>query len=205
MLPNARAFATIPHSPWNPVGLTTNSRFRTKFERGTYERIPDLSAQGFSIEGRVNQNDQISSKEDEAAQCWQTRHRTGQADTPAPYGAEDLAGGARRQAGRQLPAGPEVREGREPRRRCSSSADRDRARRARHVLLRRRRQGARSRKPPLPRQRLQPPALARLQQDQKPDGAASAGVPDGVDRRERGLSGPRAVPAHHQSIAVVIS
>ena len=29
--------------------------------------------------------------------------------------------------------------------------------------------------------------LARLQQDQGPDGAASAGVPDGVDRRERGL------------------
>ena len=51
-----------------------------------------------------------------------------------------------------------------------------------------RRQGARSRKPPLPRQRLQPPAAARLQQDQGPDGATSAGVPDGVDRRERGLS-----------------
>ena len=33
--------------------------------------------------------------------------------------------------------------------------------------------------------------LARLQQDQGPDGAASAGVPDGVDRRERGLRGPR--------------
>ena len=69
------------------------------------------------------------------------------------------------------------------------------ARRARHVLLRRRRQGARSRKPPLPRQRLQPPAAARLQQDQGPDGAASAGVPDGVDRRERGLSGPRLISA----------
>ena len=35
--------------------------------------------------------------------------------------------------------------------------------------------------------------FARLQQDQGPDGAASAGVPDGVDRRERGLSGPRLI------------
>ena len=66
--------ATIPHSPWNPVGLTNQLTFQTKFERGKYERIPDLSAQGFPIEGRVNQNEQISSKEDEAAQCRQTRH-----------------------------------------------------------------------------------------------------------------------------------
>ena len=37
--------------------------------------------------------------------------------------------------------------------------------------------------------------LARLQQDQGPDGAASAGVPDGVDRRERGLSDLRRISA----------
>ena len=40
----------------------------------------------------------------------------------------------------------------------------------------------------VPRQRIQPPAAAGLQQDQGPDRSASAGVLDGIDRRERRLS-----------------
>jgi transcriptional regulator with XRE-family HTH domain len=41
--------------------------------------------------------------------------------------------------------------------------------------------------PALPGQRVQPEAAARLQQDQGPDRTASAGVLDGIDRRQRGL------------------
>src|SRR5882757_6928510 len=44
-----------------------------------------------------------------------------------------------------------------------------------------------SRKPVVPRQRIQPPVAASLQQDQGPDRAAAAGVLDGIDRR-RGLA-----------------
>src|SRR6516225_1221300 len=50
---------------------------------------------------------------------------------------------------------------------------------ARDVLLRRRQQGARSRKPAVPRQRVQSEIAARLQQDQGSDRATSAGLLDG--------------------------
>ncbi|MFK4722896.1 transcriptional regulator with XRE-family HTH domain [Bradyrhizobium niftali] len=60
-------------------------------------------------------------------------------------------------------------------------------RRARDLLLRRRQQGARSREPAVPRFGLQPPPAARLQQDQGPDGAASARFADGIDRGQRSL------------------